>query len=67
MHQQRNKFKFGNGESQHGTSPKKLPQVVAGQTTHPAVRTTDAPGNPFLLSAKTLTRMKAVIDFDQSA
>ena len=67
VHQQRKKFKFGNGESQHAASLKELPQVVAGQTIHLAVHTIDAPGIPLLLSVKTLTGMKAVIDFDQGA
>ena len=67
VHQQRKKFKFGGGESQHAASLIELPQVVAGQTIYLAVHAIDAPGIRLLLSVKMLSRMKAVIDFDQGA
>ncbi|CAK9061025.1 Retrovirus-related Pol polyprotein from transposon RE1 (Retro element 1) (AtRE1) [Includes: Protease RE1 [Durusdinium trenchii] len=65
VHAQQKRFRFGNGSIQHAVSFVELPQIVAGKHVKLGVHALDAPGIPLLLSVKTLTTLRAVIDFDE--
>lgn len=65
VHERQKRFRFGNGSVQNAVSFVELPQTVAGKSVKLGVHALDAPGIPLLLSVKTLTLLKAVIDFDQ--
>ncbi|CAK9111156.1 unnamed protein product, partial [Durusdinium trenchii] len=65
VHAQQKRFRFGNGSIQNAVSFVELPQIVAGKHVKLGVHALDAPGIPLLLSVKTLTTLRAVIDFDE--
>ena len=66
VHEERKKFRFGNGGRQRAESYVELPQRLAGNPIKLGVHTLDAPGIPLLLSVKTLTTLHAVIDFEKA-
>lgn len=65
-HAKQKRFKFGNGETKMAESFIELPQTLAGQSVRLGVHTLDAPGVPLLISVKTLTRLRAIVDFEDA-
>jgi hypothetical protein len=65
-HAKQKRFKFGNGETKMAESFIELPQTLAGQSIRLGVHTLDAPGVPLLISVKTLTRLRAIVDFEDA-
>eukprot|EP00435_Cladocopium_sp_Y103_P064584 s563_g26.t1 len=66
VHSKQKRFKFGNGETKMAESFIELPQTLGGQSVRLGVHTLDAPGVPLLISVKTLTRLRAVVDFEDA-
>eukprot|EP00435_Cladocopium_sp_Y103_P051922 s1141_g16.t1 len=63
VHEQKKRFRFGNGEMKCAESFVELPQLLSGHPVKLGVHAMDAPGVPLLISVKTLTRLHAVVDF----
>ena len=66
VHQREKRFRFGNGTYQNAVSFVEVPQVINGHRVPLVVHTLDAPGIPLLISVKTLTALKAILDFEHA-
>ncbi|CAJ1418886.1 unnamed protein product [Effrenium voratum] len=59
-------FRFGNGDQMKASSYVEIPQTVGGHTVYMGMYTLDTPSYvPVLIGIKTLTRLGAVVDFQQ--
>ena len=58
-------FKFGGGECQRSLGVAKYSFTVGGKPVSLSVSVLDTPATPVLLSAKTLQRLRAQVDFEQ--
>ena len=66
VHQREKRFRFGNGTYQNAVSFVEVPQVINGHQVPLGVHALDAPGIPLLISVKTLTALKAILDFEHA-